>query len=107
MSVIYSIKNYIFDADMSLCTEIFYTLACLRGSSGGGTAAGGTAGGTMSSRHAERCSFTDSSDTDGDDATWVDDAVWYDSLWMDDDHEQSLELSYCSQVREIIVLIKG
>lgn len=62
--------------------------------------AGGTGGGTVSSRHAERCSFTDSSDTDGDDATWVDDAVWYDSLWMDDDHEQSLELSYCSQVGE-------
>ncbi|KAG8301277.1 hypothetical protein J6590_056746 [Homalodisca vitripennis] len=49
----------------------------------------------------ERCSFSDTSDTDGEDATWVDDAVWYDSLWMDDDHEQSLELSYCSQVTEV------
>lgn len=95
MSMMYSLKNYIFDGNMSLCTEIFYTLACLRGGMWGG--GGGPASAT--SRHAERYSFSDTSDTDGDDATWVDDAVWYDSLWMDDDHEQSLELSYCSQVR--------
>ncbi|KAG8301278.1 regulation of synaptic plasticity by receptor localization to synapse [Homalodisca vitripennis] len=101
MSMIYSLKNYIFDADMSLCTEIFYTLACLRG----GTGSGG--GVTTSSRQAERCSFSDTSDTDGEDATWVDDAVWYDSLWMDDDHEQSLELSYCSQVTEVGSELKG
>lgn len=83
----YSLKRYLLDADMSLCTEIFYTLACLRSGTGEG-------------RQAERCSFSDTSDTEsgGDDATWVDDAVWYDSIWMDDDNEQSMELSYGSQV---------
>lgn len=74
-------------ANLSLCSEIFQTIACLKWSNTGSLP-----------RRSERFGLDD--DSTDDDATWVDDAVWYDSLWVASDaeeHEELLSVSGCSQ----------
>lgn len=80
---------------MSLCTEIFQTLACLKNVP--------LVGNNNIVRRSERFTVEDS---DEENTSWVGDADWYDSLWAASDNEELEDLLAMSCSQEYCNMMK-
>lgn len=82
---------------MSLCTEIFQTLACLKNAS-----VANNNGSIV--RRSERFTVEDSDEENT--SSWVGDSDWYDSLWAASDNEELEDLLTLSCSQEYCNMMK-